>query len=219
MSHDDFESVPGLPGALPPGEQVLWQGTPRWQSLARQAFRLPWVSAYLVAMLVLKAAWLANDGASVAAITKSVLPSAALALIAVGVITMLAWLSANATMYTITNRRVAIRHGISVGLTLNLPFSAIESAGVQADRDGGGQIALVLQQGTRIGYLLNWPHVRPGRFARPEPSLRALPRVAEAAAVLATALKAAAQAGAPTSAAPAATPARRAVRLPTTAAA
>jgi hypothetical protein len=218
MSHDDFESVPGLPGALPAGEHVLWQGTPRWQALARHAFRLPWVSAYLVAMLVLKSAWLASDGESIAAITKSVLPSAALALIAVGVITMLAWLSANATIYTITNRRVAIRHGISVGLTLNLPFSAIESAGVQADRDGGGQIALALQEGTRIGYLLNWPHVRPGRFARPEPSLRALPRVAEAADGLATALKAA-QSGAQAPAAPAATPARRAVRLPTTAAA
>ena len=37
MSHDDFEQVPGLPGPLPVGERVLWQGAPRWQALAGKA--------------------------------------------------------------------------------------------------------------------------------------------------------------------------------------
>jgi hypothetical protein len=217
MSHDDFEQVPGLPGPLPTGERVLWQGTPRWQALAQGAFRLPWVVTYLTGMLLLKAIWLATDGASAAAIAAAVAPSAALSLIAIGVLVTLAWLSANATIYTITNRRIAIRHGISVGLTLNLPFSAIEAAAAKEYADGSGQISLTLQKGTRIGYLLNWPHVRPGRFTQPEPTLRALPRVVDTAALLAAALKDAL----PATPEPAETSSAslRVVRLPTTIAA
>ena len=45
--HDDFatEPVPGLPGHLPPGEVVLWQGRPDAWRLAREAFALDWFAA------------------------------------------------------------------------------------------------------------------------------------------------------------------------------
>ena len=48
MSHhdDDFEPVPGLPETLPQGEQMLWQGSPQWWSLALRAFRLREVGVY-----------------------------------------------------------------------------------------------------------------------------------------------------------------------------
>jgi hypothetical protein len=36
MSHDDFafEKIRGLPADLPRGEELLWQGSPTWKSLA-----------------------------------------------------------------------------------------------------------------------------------------------------------------------------------------
>ncbi len=36
-----------------------------------------------------------------------------------------------------------------------------------------------------LGYLVYWPHVRPGRVARPQPMLRAVPNAADVAALLA----------------------------------
>jgi hypothetical protein len=217
MSHDDFEDIPGLPGPLPAGERLLWQGTPRWQSLARGAFRLPWVAGYLAGMIALRAVWLATEGASLQDVVSATASSIALSLIAIAVLAALAWLSAGATIYTVTNRRVAIRHGISVGLTLNLPFSAIEGAAFKEFADGSGQISLRMQKGARIGYLLNWPHVRPGRYTAPEPTLRAIDGVASVARVLADALaESAPQAAAAASMARVAT---KTVRLPNTVAA
>ena len=37
----EFEAVTGLPEPLPAGERVLWQGSPDWRALAREAFHLP----------------------------------------------------------------------------------------------------------------------------------------------------------------------------------
>ncbi len=217
MSHDDFEEVPGLPGPLPTGERLLWQGTPRWQSLARGAFRMPWVAGYLAGMVALRAVWLASEGAPLADVVSATASSGTLSLIAIGVLAALAWLSAGATIYTVTNRRVAIRHGISVGLTLNLPFSAVEGAAFKEFADGTGQISLRLQKGTRIGYLLNWPHVRPGRYTMPEPTLRAVPGVAAVAKILGEAL---AESSSPANeAASTARFATKTVRLPNTVAA
>ena len=36
----EFESQPGLPKPLPPGEELLWQGSPDPATLAREAFKL-----------------------------------------------------------------------------------------------------------------------------------------------------------------------------------
>jgi hypothetical protein len=216
MSHEDFEEVPGLPGPLPAGERLLWQGTPRWQSLARGAFRMPWVAGYLAGMVALRATWLVSEGTALRDVASATASSALLSLIAMGVLAALAWLSANATIYTITNRRIAIRHGISVGLTLNLPFSAIEGAAFKEFADGSGQISVRMQKGARVGYLLNWPHVRPGRFTMPEPTLRALPAVAPVARILADALLAA---SAPAMDAQASRSPAKTVRLPNTVAA
>jgi hypothetical protein len=41
-----------------------------------------------------------------------------------------------------------------------------------------------------VGYLVTWPHLRPGYFAHPQPSFRALADARRAADVLATALAA-----------------------------
>jgi hypothetical protein len=188
MSHDDFESVPGLPGPLPSGERLIWQGVPRWTTLARRAFHVPLVSLYLAGMVALRASVLWSEGQTPSSVAMASLSSALLSVIAIGVLTSLAWLSANATTYTVTSRRIAIRHGISVGLTLNVPFATIDAASLKAYADGSGQISLKLVKGTRIGYLLNWPHVRPGKYTNPEPTLRALADVQAVGRIIATAL-------------------------------
>jgi hypothetical protein len=57
-------------------------------------------------------------------------------------------------------------------------------------RDGTGDIAMTVAPAQRIAFLINWPHLKPGRFTRPEPSFRALNDAAEAARILGGALAA-----------------------------
>jgi hypothetical protein len=76
----------------------------------------------------------------------------------------------------------------------------IDGAGVSAGPDGAGDIALKLRKGYKIAYLVLWPHARPWKLAKPEPSLRGLNDVAGVAQVLARALAAsAAQSAVPVS--------------------
>ena len=45
MEHE-AEPIPGLPERLPLGEGILWQGSPRWWSLAQRALHLRALSIY-----------------------------------------------------------------------------------------------------------------------------------------------------------------------------
>lgn len=61
--HDfDFESQPGLPKPLPPGEDLLWQGSPDPAALAREAFKANWVFGYLLILAVWRASMAFQDG-------------------------------------------------------------------------------------------------------------------------------------------------------------
>jgi len=77
-----------------------------------------------------------------------------------------------------------------VPLTLNVPLRYIEAAGLRLFPDGTGDIAVTVGPAQRIGFLINWPHLRPGCFTRPEPSFRALDDGREAARILSGALAA-----------------------------
>ena len=46
-----------------------------------------------------------------------------LALTAIGMLTLLAWLSARATVYSVTSHRVIIKGGVALPVTVNLPFA------------------------------------------------------------------------------------------------
>jgi Bacterial PH domain len=178
----DLEPIRGLPGTLPEGEHILWQGAPSWRRLARDAFKTRWIAAYFAALLL----WAAIDGnASGFAMTLAV-GAAGLALLH-----MLAWLAARATVYTITNRRVVFRFGIALPKCVNLPMTAIAGAGFKRNTDGTGDIPLALSGAHRLGYIQFWPHARPWKVAAPEPMMRALPDVATVAALLSEALVAA----------------------------
>ncbi len=185
----EAEPIPGLPGRLPEGEAILWQGTPRWHSFARYGFHLPQFALYFALLL----AWYVAESlaAGTASGTALLLGTARLAGLAAAALVLLAGLAAlvaRTTLYTITTRRVVMRVGMALPITLNLPFRLIDSAGVRLRADGSGDIALTLAAGERVAFVTLWPHVRPWHFARPVPMLRALPDAAQVAAVLGRAL-------------------------------
>lgn len=182
----EFEAARGLPETLPAGERLLWQGAPAWRALAVRAFHVRKLVAYFASIIALRGTMVYADGTLREAVVAASW-MAALAGIAIGIVLLLAWLSARTTAYTITDRRVVMRIGIVLTVTFNLPFRSIESADLRRDGDGTGDIPLVLRGPERIAYLHLWPHARPWRVARPQPMLRSVPDAAAVAQLLAAA--------------------------------
>jgi hypothetical protein len=192
MSHDDFdfEPVRGLPALLPAGETLLWQGSPRWQSLIVHAYQVRKVAIYFGVLVLWRIAVGVYNQHTVAEIATSCVFLMALGGVAIGVLSMLGFLNARSTVYSITNRRLLLRHGVAVPLTMNIPFKMIEAADLRSFSDGTGDISLRIARDQRIGYLITWPHLRPGRITHPEPCFRALADAPQAAGILGAALAA-----------------------------
>ena len=191
MSGDyDFEPVRGLPAHLPAGETLLWQGHPDWRSLTVHAFHVRKVGVYfcLLAVWSVLSAW--AEGSSLSAALSSVLWVAPMALTAVALLIMLAWLAARTTVYSITSKRVVMRIGIALPITINIPFRAVESVGLKRHANGTGDIPAMLSKGYRLAYLVLWPHVRPWHVRSPQPMLRSVPDVEHVAHLLAETLSA-----------------------------
>ncbi len=188
MSHDDFafEPVKGLPERPPEHEIILWQGRPDTFALARDAFKITWITAYFVVIV----AWRASVGAADAGLAGAVafgLPYVGLWLAAMAVIFALAAVVARTTVYTVTSARVAMRIGAALTVTLNLPFRQIARADLTTRGNGTGTIALETLGETKFSYLILWPHCRPGHVRVTKPALRAIPEAAKVAAILAEA--------------------------------
>ncbi|MCU0909022.1 MAG: PH domain-containing protein [Rhodobacteraceae bacterium] len=188
MSHDDFatEPVEGLPERPPEGEAILWQGRPDAWALARDALVIRWVAGYFVLLAVWRFGVSAADMPLGAAALTAV-PLVVLGLVACAILYGIAVVQARATRYTITTARVAMRVGAALTITLNLPYRQLETAGLTLSRDGTGTIALRMKPGTKLSYLVLWPHVRPWHTGRVEPALRAIPEAAKVARILAEA--------------------------------
>jgi Bacterial PH domain len=180
MEHD-AEPIRGLPGALPAGEHIIWQGTPEWRRLARDAFKTRWVMGYFAALLL----WAIVEGT-----LTGLAMTAFMGVLGVGGLYALAWLATRSTVYTLTNRRIVLRFGIALTKCINLPLAAIAEAGIKVNSDGTGDIPLTLSQPHRLGYAQFWPHVRPWKIGRPEPMLRSIAGVESVAGQLAGALAA-----------------------------
>lgn len=173
----EFEAAPGLPEPLPQGERLIWQGSPDWVQLAIHAFHVRKLAVYFGLMLALQ--WIYLQGESQVAM--SLLTSAVLALTALGLLALTAWFSARTTLYTLTDRRVVMRIGVVLSITLNLPLKRIAAAAIKPQAGGHGDIALSLAGTDRIAYLNLWPHARAWQLKRPEPSLRCVPGAARVA--------------------------------------
>ncbi len=189
MSHHDdfkFEPVRGLPEALPEGEHILWQGAPNPARLARDAMGLRWIMGYFVLLAVWRVGTSSVDyplGQAVLHGVPFLLMGAIVCLILFGI----AYVQACSTVYTITNKRVAMRIGAALTMTLNLPFVQIGTAKADVKPDGTGTIAFELMGDTRVSYLMTWPHVRPWYMARTQPALRSIPNAREVVEIFADA--------------------------------
>jgi hypothetical protein len=170
------EPVKGLPGHLPAGEHIVWQGAPDWKRLALTAFHVRGVAVYFG--LILGLALLL--GASLTGVVLTVGAGVA----AVALLGLLAWLSARSTVYTLTNRRVVLRVGIALPTCINLPLKLIANASVKVHADGTADLPLELKGPDRVGWMMLWPHARPWKVSAPEPMLRAVPDGQRVAALL-----------------------------------
>ena len=192
MSHDDFdfEPVPGLPERLPPGETMLWRGRPCWRGLALRVFHLRKVAIYFTILLAWQGTAAVYDGGTLADAMLAMLTVLPIALAGLGILAGLALLYARSTIYTITSRRVVMRFGIALPMTVNLPFSKVDAAALRRGGDGSGDIPLALKGPDKIAHPALWPFARPGHYRRPQPMLRALAAPEAVAGILAGALKA-----------------------------
>lgn len=184
-----FDAPPGLPAPLPAGEHILWQGRPCGFGIAFRALHLTLVGLWFSGLALWAALPAALAGQALEAVWLA-LPTLAIGTGALLLLGLLGWLSARTTTYTITNRRVVMRVGIALPMTLNLPFALVESAGCRLYRDGSADLPLRLRPGNRIAYLHLWPHARPWHVNRPEPMLRTVAEGDAVAGILARALAA-----------------------------
>lgn len=191
------EAPQGLPGHLPDGERLLWQGVPDWRTVAKRVFHLRGLAIYFGII----AAWSLASGLMAGAPALEIAVDAAkivgVGLVPILFLTFYAWGIGRSTRYSITSKRVVLQMGLVVPMTINLPFSKIESATMRDGKAGIGDICLSLRKGDRLTWFMLWPHARPWRMAVAEPSLRAIPDVAHVGRVLGRALAASAEMPAP----------------------
>jgi hypothetical protein len=192
FSEHDSEPVPGLPGPLPDGEAILWQGGPSWRGLARRAMHVRALALYFAVLAVWRAALLTADGAGWADAVQGMGFILLLGAVPIALLAAYAWFSARSTIYTVTTRRIVVRTGVALPMTVNIPFPVIGSAGVAQHGDGTGDILLQVMPPHRISWLALWPHTRSFRVMRPQPMLRAVPQPEGVAQILGRALASAA---------------------------
>lgn len=191
MSEDDFafEPIRGLPERPPEGEVILWQGQPNWLRLSVDSLNVWWVLGYFIFLFV----WRFISVSDLMPIYQAVLvslPFLALGLIVTLLLMLVGFIQANATVYTITNKRVVMRIGAALTVTLNLPFTEIENAAIASSSKNFGSIVIDTKQDSKFSFLVLWPHARAWHFKKPQPSLKCIPNAAEVAEILSNAAKA-----------------------------
>ena len=191
IEHDDYESepIPGLPERLPAGEKIVWQGSPNWRRLAIEVFQVRKVGIYFALLAIWEVISAIDAGTSFALLAIALGKLLLVSSIAIGLLGLLAWGSAKEAVYTVTNRRVVMRFGIALRLTLNLPYKRLDSASLKLLAKGTGDIALLLNDEDRISYAVLWPHARRWQIKRPEPTLRCVDDAQAVATLLAEQLQ------------------------------
>lgn len=190
MEHDDFavEPVRGLPEKPPVGEIILWQGRPDTWALAREALNLNWIIGYFVLLIVWRVGASSADYPIGQALTHAI-PFLLIGAVTAGLLLLIAWVQAKATVYTVTTARVAMRVGAALTVTLNLPYTRIEAADLDLRKSGTGTIAFRTAGETKLSFLVLWPHVRPWHAKRPQPALRCIPDAEKVARMIGEAVE------------------------------
>lgn len=176
--------IRGVGHPLPEGEHLLWQGAPEWKALARHALHLRALAGYFALIILLGLVGALRQALGATQILVPLLTQVVLAGIVLGAGFLYAWFTARNTVYAITDRRVVIKAGLVLPLTINIPFRLIDSAWARRFKDGTGQISLGIRPPDRLGFVTLWPHVRPWKLRYPEPMLRGLTDTDGVAALL-----------------------------------
>ena len=183
--------IRGLPGDLPPGEHILWQGAPAWRAVASRVCFAPAALLYFALVAAITAAALALQGAPLARILFAALPLLGAGLVIAGFLAVLAFWIARSTEYTLTNRRLVFRIGLALCATLAIPHRAIARAGITMHRDGTGNLPIETKPGFKVALHRVWPHARPWRFVQAQPMLLCVPNAGILATLLAQTLQSA----------------------------
>jgi hypothetical protein len=192
IKEHDYEPVWGLPEKLPEGEVVLWQGRPDQRAFARRALHLPGLATYFGVLVLARIVSVLMAGASLPVTAMDALWFIVPSLLVIGIALVFAWGVVRTTAYTITNRRVVMRFGIALSMTVNLPYTLVASAAAKLHADGSGDLSLALLKPHRVSYIFFWPHARPWHLLRPQPTLRGIADAGAVAQILGRALAGAA---------------------------
>lgn len=165
----------GTPAA---DEKVLWKGRPALGLLARTAFHTRTLGLYMAVLVV---------AALVSGNTNAAMVAAVLGVALIGLLYLLAWLSARSTLYILTDARLIMRIGMAIETRINIPLKQVKAASFRPRGPDHGDIAFELNGERLLSNLLLWPHMRPWHYAMPQPMLRAVPDAARVAQLIAEA--------------------------------
>jgi len=184
--------IRGVPHALPEGEQILWQGAPEAGAIATHVFHWRLFAAYFTAMMVI---WIATTDLPL--MSQEFLAGfgvrAGLSALVLGIVLLMARIVAATSWYAITSQRLVLKLGVVFEMSINIPFTILESAAVGAFKDGTGQVILTISKPSRLAYIALWPHCRVLSINQPQPVLRGLREPQRIGMLLADAVAAAAE--------------------------
>ena len=153
LTEHGLEPIPGLPEALPVGEVLLWQGAPAWTEIVQRVFLIRWLMAYFF----LLAGWEVLNAALQDSSLFVAIGSAAIVMLVgslgIGILALLAKIVARTSVYSITSRRLVLRVGVALPITINIPFVTIAGADLRHRKDGHGDIVLDLLPSHRISWI------------------------------------------------------------------
>lgn len=167
----EIEPVPGLPGRLPDGEFIVWQGQPVFKTVMTRLLRARWIAGFFAIAALWSVAVGLNNSEGVWQLFGRLTFVAVAALVIFGMMVLYARAVAKTSLYTLTNRRVVMRIGIALSASFNLPFKQISGADFRVGSDGAGDVALTLRSGHGLSGSVFFPHQRGGLWRKLSPQM------------------------------------------------
>ena len=184
----DFEPISGLPSKLPEDETILWRGSPEKWKLGHRIFATRWIAAFFVVLAVSSIFSGIDHGVAPARIAMTFATLLFVGASVIGFAMLFGWLVAINTVYTITDKRIVIRHGVTMPMAVNVPYAKIATAAAKLHADGTGDVSVALLDGNRVNVFAIWPHHRPWSWQGAAPAMKSVPEASRVAQLLHDAL-------------------------------
>ncbi|WP_051244360.1 photosynthetic complex putative assembly protein PuhB [Thalassobaculum salexigens] len=172
---DDSRPVTDAPAAMAGDERIVWQGAPDWRRFALSVMKLRTIALYFAVIMAARFAadLVAGQGAGAGLISAAW--TLCLAAPVLAFLALYARLVARSTRYTVTTRRIVLRIGVAMPMTVTVPVGLVDTIDLRRNADGSGDILIGVLPEQRLSYSVLWPHARPWCFSRPQAALRAVP--------------------------------------------